>query len=483
MSSPKSSKSKSASTFARSSTSRSKSAPPKRSRRHRWLRWLVLGISLTGIAAMSATAGALLAVSMSSTPLLQSELTPEEQEVFNQQEGDIASNSTLRLPRLTRPVNVLVLGVKVLTTDVDNPPPEVSNLGYHALVNSFEGLSDTMLLLRFDPATGEMTVLSIPRDTRTYVEGVGETKINSANYYGGPASSARAISELLGGTPIDRYVRINVQGVEKLIDALGGVTVNVPKDMQYQDDSQHLYINLKQGPQHLDGDEAMQFLRFRYDEYGDVGRVQRQQMLMRSLTEQTLTPRTIGRLPQILSVIQSHVDTNLSVEELVALVGFASKLDRANTQMVMLPGDFSAPGEYDLSYWLPNYQRIDEVVDQYFEGGYGQGAIAASPSYLNIAIQDSTRSAPAVDQLADQLEAGGYYNYTVADPWSEPLVTTQIIAQNGDVASAEMLQRFLGFGEVRVDSTGVLQSDITIQLGRDWLEANPNGDPNEYLGQ
>jgi len=86
-------------------------------------------------------------------------------------------------------------------------------------------------------------------------------------------------------------------------DALGGVTVYVPKDMKYQD-SQHLYINLKAGKHHLNGNQALQLLRFRYDENGDIGRIQRQQILMRALMEQALNPATLSRLPKILSVIQ-----------------------------------------------------------------------------------------------------------------------------------------------------------------------------------
>lgn len=419
---------------------------------------------------LSATAGALLAVSLSSTPLLQSQLTPEEESVFTEEEK-ISSGSTFRLPELTRPVTILVLGIKVLSSDVDNPPPEVRNLGYHALVNSFDGLSDTMLLLRFNPRTKELVVLSIPRDTRTWVDGVGTTKINAANYHGGPALTARSVSELLGGITIDRYVRINVQGVEKLIDALGGVNVNVPQDMRYQDDSQHLYINLKAGQQTLDGNQAMQFLRFRYDSYGDIGRVQRQQMFMRALTEQTLNPKTIARLPKILSLIQSHVDTNLSVEELVALVGFSAQVKRSDVQMLMVPGDFSAPGEYELSYWVPDYTSIDAMVDQYFAFGTRSRRAATNPAYLRIAVQDSINRPAATDQLVDQLYDSGYTNIYVDESVPDPLSISRIIAQQGDVASAELLRRYLGFGEVRVESTGSLRSDITIQLGRDWLES------------
>ncbi|MGH2414169.1 MAG: LCP family protein, partial [Microcystaceae cyanobacterium] len=205
-------------------------------------RWLLVGLGLTSVALISATAGALLAVSLSTTPLRQTQLTPKEQAVFSQ-ENAIAYKS-LNLPQLSRPVNILVLGTKVLTSETDEPEYKLNNadLGYHALVNSFKGLSDTMLLLRFDPAQQKFTVLSIPRDTKTEIEGRGLTKINEANYYGGPALAAQTVSHLLEDVPVDRYVRVNVQGIEKLVDALGGVTVYVPKDMKYQDDSQHLYI-------------------------------------------------------------------------------------------------------------------------------------------------------------------------------------------------------------------------------------------------
>lgn len=428
-------------------------------------KWAWIALSLAGVATISAGTGALLAVSMNSKPLLQSQLSPEEAAVFSEGEP-ILANSSLRLPRLTRPVNILVLGVKVLTSDLDEPVGE--DLGYHALVNSFEGLSDTMLLLRFNPRTGQLVVMSVPRDTRTLVNGV-LTKINEANRDGGPALTAESLSDLLGGVAIDRYVRINVQGVEKLIDALGGVTVNVPKDMKYQDDSQHLYINLKAGRQTLNGDQALQFLRFRYDDHGDIGRVQRQQTMMRAVIEQTLNPSTIARLPKILSVIQSHVDTNLSVEELVALVGYGSQTSRSDVQMLMLPGNFSSPEEYSLSYWLPSYAKIDEMVEQYFGLDSVQTVDAASPSYLRVVIQDSTQDDVAIQSLIDTLYDSGYRNVSVGQDLNELLPETRIVAQRGDRASASMLKQFLRIGEVRVESTGNLDSDITIQLGEDWL--------------
>jgi LCP family protein required for cell wall assembly len=453
------------------------SAKPRR--RFKIPKWLGVLVALVGVGGTSAIGGALLAVSLTSTPLLQNSLSREESAFFNQDEP-LTDGSSLRVPRLTRPVNILVLGLKVLSSDVPALTETPEELGYHALVDSFEGLSDTMLLIRFNPHTDQLVVLSLPRDTRTLVNG-RMTKLNEANRDGGPALAAQSISDLLGGIEIDRYVRINVQGVEKLIDALGGVTVNVPQDMKYQDDSQHLYINLKAGEQQLDGNQALQFLRFRYDDKGDIGRIQRQQMMMRAILEQTLNPKTIARLPKILSVIQSHVDTNLSVEELLALSGYAAKTNSSNVQMLMLPGNFSSTSDFYLSYWLPDLRSIDDMVAEYF--GYGTRQVAASqdPQYLKVAIQDSTGGAIAVDQLMQTLYDSGYYNVYVDENWNEELPITRIVAQNGDLISAETVQRFLGLGEVRVESTGVLDSDITIQLGRDWLDGYGTSSSNSSL--
>ncbi|MEL6908649.1 MAG: LCP family protein, partial [Cyanobacteria bacterium J06598_4] len=327
---------------------------------------ILVGLGLASVSLVSAVVGAFLAVAVSDVPpLKQVELSSEEQKVFSK--ADMVTAKNLNLPELKRPVNILFLGIKVISSDLEGKGIEYEkqDVGYHHLVNSFDGLSDSMLLLRFDPEAEKVSVLSIPRDTRVYIEGYGVRKINHANDYGGPALTASVASELLGGIKIDRYVRVNVQGVEKLIDALGGVTVNVPKDMKYNDFSQHLYIDLKKGIQHLDGDKAMQFLRYRYDGLGDISRVQRQQMLMRAAVEQTLKPATVIKVPKILSVIQSHLDTNLTVRELMALSNFASKTDRSGIKMMMLPGDFNN-GDERVSYWLPNHRKINRLMTQHF---------------------------------------------------------------------------------------------------------------------
>jgi len=445
-------------------------------------RAILVGLGLASVSLVSAVVGAFLAVTVSDVPpLKQVELSSEEQKVFSKAEMVTAKN--LNLPELKRPVNILVMGIKVINSDLDKEgiDYEKQDLDYQYLVNSFDGLSDSMLLLRLDPDKEKVSVLSIPRDTRVYIEGHGVRKINHANKYGGPALTANVASELLGGIKIDRYVRVNVQGVEKLIDALGGVTVNVPKDMKYNDFSQHLYIDLKKGVQHLDGDKAMQFLRYRYDGLGDISRVQRQQMLMRSAVEQTLKPATVTKVPKLLSVIQSNLDTNLTVRELMALSNFASKTDRSGIKMMMLPGDFNS-GDERVSYWLPNDRKINRLMAQHFELPRDESEYElASNRYatldrvsdisnprIKISVQDSTKSQKALQSALDMLREAGYRQVYASRNWQDPLPTTRVIAQSGDDEAAGEVQSILGVGEVVVESTGVLYSDVTVQLGRDW---------------
>lgn len=466
-------------------SSRSKRTYPVKKKRSRSPHWFLIGLGLSGIAMLSATAGALLAITLSSKPLQFESSVSETDTTFNQDE-EIAQSPPLQLPKLTRSVNVLVLGTKVLSSDLGESPGEA---GYHKLVDdSFDGATDAMLLLRFDPENNSVTMLSIPRDTKVNLPGHGTVKINAANRLGGVSSSARAVSNLLAGVEIDRYVRVNVQAVQQLVDALGGVEMYVPKDMKYRDDSQHLYIDLEKGQQTLNGEEAMQFLRFRYDEYGDIGRVQRQQLLLRAMVQQALNPSTLGRLPRIFSAIQSNVDTNLKVQEMLALAGFASDRDQENLEMLMLPGEFQdvedRPNGETTSYWLPHRREIERMMARHFDVDSTRtltsGDDEISP-YIRIAIQDSTDNPQAVREASRELQRNDFRNVYVASDWGEPLETTRIVAQTGRVEAAQAVAEALGVGEVRVESTGALDSVVSIQLGEDWWEKQESEEANSDI--
>lgn len=432
--------------------------------------WLWLGLGSIG--ALSAAAGAFLAVSLTSSPLQQRTLSAADNAFFKQNGKEAFSRSLLQVPEVSKPVNILLLGIKTNLSDVKtNTGGERKKTGYDAEVDSLDGLSDTIMLLRFDPQTRRTIILGIPRDTKIERTRRGTEKINAVDSESGPAAAAKEVSKVLGGVAVDRYIRVNNLGVAKLVDELGGVTVTVPKDIKYQDDSQHFYVNLKAGKQHLDGMKLLGLLRYRHDANGDIGRMQRQQMVFKALLEQSLNPMTITRIPQLFSVIQRQVDTNLTVEELLALGGFSMQNGKSKMQMLMMPGDYNGDGKQGTSYWLPNERAIQNMMARYFD----HGTLTLEPTKvenLRVNIQDTSHFPDATARLIKRLNKAGYQNVHLDTnlKLKEDLTTSQFIAQKGNPEVAEGISQVLGFGEVKVDSSGNLYSDVTIKLGRDWVQ-------------
>ncbi|WP_052128466.1 LCP family protein [Neosynechococcus sphagnicola] len=419
------------------------------------LRWLGQGVAFVFTATLAAAVGAgVMMVAPLSAWLPNS--TPESRGGL----ADLLHNSFQY--RLTRPVNILVMGIDRVPGAPDNSP------------EIFSGRSDTMLLLRLDPGQKAVSLLSIPRDTRVEVPGVGFTKINDANVTGGPALAAHVVSQNLNQTPIDRYVRVSTEAFRELVDQVGGVQVFVPFAMTYVDHTQHLNINLGQGWQLLNGDQAEQFARFRHDGYGDIGRVQRQQALLKALRQRLTDPTVLPRLPGVIQVMQKYIDTNLSLEEILTLVQFGMNLEPSHIKMVMLPGQFSTPDQYAASYWLLNPIGRDRVLREYFQTPTSSPTTEATdsesaPSTLNIAIQNASSQPGLGRRLAQYLQAKGFYHVYVVEDWPEPLNQTQIIVQQGDITGANALQKFLGLGQIEAASTGDIESDLTIRVGNDWV--------------
>jgi LCP family protein required for cell wall assembly len=364
--------------------------------------------------------------------------------------------------RLSQPVNILVVGVD-----------PVAATGEDSRSNRFGGRSDTVLLVRFDPANQTINLLSIPRDTKVRLPDADVDTVNQANYFGGEKMMVAAVQQLLHDVPIHRYVRVSTGALRELVDLLGGVEVYVPQKMTYEDKTQQLTIELLPGWQTLDGEKAEQFARFRQGNLGDIGRVQRQQMLLLGLRKRLNDPAMIPRLPQVVRVMQKYVDTDLVWQEMVALVKFALDVDRRDFRMVMLPGEFGRRG-----YWLPDRVARDRIVQKYFQVEPPQLSrqrqrylqTNRDPASLQIAVQNTTNHPQATQKMVDYLQSQGFTDTYVLDSWQDRQFQTQIIVQKGYLEGAKALQELLGFGEIAVMSTGELDSDFTIRLGEDWVE-------------
>jgi LCP family protein required for cell wall assembly len=368
--------------------------------------------------------------------------------------------------KVSRPVNILVMGI-------DRVPGVTGNSA-----EVFDGRSDTMLLLHVDPKANSVSMLSIPRDTQVEVPGIGLTKINQANASGGPALTARVVSRTLNNVPIDRYVRVSTDAFREIVDLLGGVDVFVPTPMVYVDQTQKLKIDLAQGWQTLNGEQAEGFARFRHDEYGDIGRVQRQQALIKALRDRLTSPSVLPRLPKAIRIMRKYIDTNLSLEEMLSLIGFGLNLERDQLKMVMLPGRFSQSDEYIASYWLMDDKGRDRVMREFFKidatglalDSQYHLASDTAPQGLRIAIQNATGQPQLGDRVAQLLANQGFPNVYVVQDWPDHQRQTQIIVQQGDLEGAAVLKKAIGLGAIEATSTGDLESDLTIRLGEDWLQ-------------
>jgi LCP family protein required for cell wall assembly len=205
--------------------------------------------------------------------------------------------------------------------------------------------TDVLLTLQIKDGTTRLT--QVPRDTYIESESHGVLKANALYAVGGVETVKRELSRLLS-VPVERYVMVNLDAVQRLAEAVGGVEVDVPKRMFYVDNSQGLYIDLYPGRQLLQGRDLEGFLRFRHDELGDIGRLERQKMVLRQVFSKLADPATVTRLPELLQVAGRDVRTDLSPVELGALV---SAMAGTRLSTAALPG--RAIWQDDLSYWMP----------------------------------------------------------------------------------------------------------------------------------
>jgi polyisoprenyl-teichoic acid--peptidoglycan teichoic acid transferase len=196
------------------------------------------------------------------------------------------------------PINVLVLGVD--KRPPDSSAPQVTG-----------SRSDTIMLVRIHPSSGEVGLLSIPRDLLVEVEPGVKDRINAAYYYGG-IDQAREVVESVTGIPVDRYAIVDFEGFSNTIDAIGGVEVDVEDEIPAKYD-------IEDGLQTLNGEQALFYARWRGTSRGDLDRIEHQQQLVAALRSKAFNWDTVTKLPEIMNVIEDNVETDLGFQEALSL--------------------------------------------------------------------------------------------------------------------------------------------------------------------
>ena len=247
-------------------------------------------------------------------------------------------------PRFDGYTNILILGV-------DEGASEEEAYGRNA---------DTIFVLSFDNETGKSRLISIPRDTWIDLNNSNSSRIGNMFQFGGASMMVRQVSALLG-IPIHQYIIINMNTFADLIDVLGGLDIYVEEDMNYDDPESGLSIHLKQGYQHLDGDAAQKYLRFKGEKLGDVGRVQRQHKFIKALYEKVLQFETIPKLPAIADIFRNRLTTSAEIFDSAHLANVLRHMSSEPPTTTMLPGSVDKNG-----LWIPDAEAIKVKINNLF---------------------------------------------------------------------------------------------------------------------
>ncbi len=350
----------------------------------------------------------------------------------------------------------------------------------------YNGRTDTMMFVRVQP--GRMDVMSIPRDTLVK-DKFGYHKINASFFDGGQAAmleagftalkdpgaeepylqggvaQLKASAESLLGVGIDYYVVFNVELVEKVIDALGGVNVNLPEAMKYTDRAANLYIDLPAGNSHLDGKKAVGYLRFRHGTGSDYARMDRGKDVIGQLLAKVKSPAAFGLLPTLISGLQNDVVTNVTpdlVQKMLASArGLTPHFDTLPTTENNIVGQQIIAG----SYLIPNDAEIKAKLETVLTQAPTSSDLVLPTSPPTVVNQSGI---PGLGEaMADYLQRKGWLsaNVITLEPSSTP---TQIMRRSwGDALSAEFYARVLGVSVSTPYRYPDGAKNIVIFLGKD----------------
>lgn len=253
--------------------------------------------------------------------------------------GDLTGDDNLT-PSDTENVAPMTGQVTVLLLGSDHRPNETM------------GRSDTLMVAFIDLDQKLVRLLSIPRDTYVSVPDHGKTKINHAYAYGGVDLTSQTLQENFG-IKVDYYANVDFQGFRDVIDAVGGVTIDVPVKMYVPWEA----IDLEPGLQELDGKKALQFVRFRSYPEGDVGRVDAQQRFMTALKDQVISAGTLLKIPDLSNAIINNVNTDIPGTTLLRML---MTLGSDMTLETYQPAGAGATGPDGISYYYLNESTRDE---------------------------------------------------------------------------------------------------------------------------
>ncbi|MGC9489709.1 MAG: LCP family protein [Thermovirgaceae bacterium] len=219
--------------------------------------------------------------------------------------------------------------------------------------------SDTIAVASLDIDEKVVRIISIPRDTRVQIPGRGWEKLNHAFAYGGVDLLKETVVNLLG-IPLHYYGIVNYESFPELVDLIGGVNITVTRRLRYTDRAGDLHIDIPEGQQHMDGETALKYVRFRHDALGDIGRVERQQRFFRAVFQKISQPEMLPKIPEILKKGLELVETDMTVSQAMQLVAYLKDIPSYQMVIDTLPGRSAYIA--GISYWIPDLSAVSELL-------------------------------------------------------------------------------------------------------------------------
>jgi LCP family protein required for cell wall assembly len=346
-------------------------------------------------------------------------------------------------------VRVLLVG---LDYDYDAKDQETSK----------QSRSDIIMAINLDLAKGRVSELSVPRDMVATLPDGKPGKINAAQSEGGIRESQAVVARWLGIPGFDRYVVLRIDTAKDLVNAIGGVDVDIKNSralkgtgpngpIDYDDHWGHLAIHLKPGPQHLDGENAVAYARFRHDWCSDPCRILRQQQLIHAVVDKLEHDRfnTLTHIQSLLAVVNKDVETNITAREQLSTAVAYAQLKPQDIATAQVP--------YTSTVQLADYgdslvadegakKRLVDALLSSPQDVMTGAAAAPRPGEIRIRVENGTHVTGLAGRIAADLRRRGFVISDVADAGSHDVAATQIHGRNDSAPALEVVRRALGSG-------------------------------------
>jgi len=313
------------------------------------------------------------------------------------------------------------------------------------------GRSDSQILVRLDPQTKSISMLSVPRDLRVDIEGVGYNKMNAAFSYGGPALAVKTFSQVTG-LSIQHFVQVDFDGFWHVVQTLGGIYIPVDHRYYFEDNGINR-VSLEPGYQILNGDHALKFVRFRHDGMGDFGRMQRQQLFLKEMQRQSgRWSKDWRKVLTLIKAITKQTTSDIdSLKRLQPLVELIFQVNTSKFYTVHVEG--STPMIDGASYVVPIQAEIDRAVSEFTHPTQAPVAVKGlklTKKMYPVTVYNGSGIPGLATTAADQLAALGYRAAAGADAPEFPGKVTVVYAPKSLSAPAQLIAEMFWPSDVRL---------------------------------